>query len=198
MEENSKKFSAWTIFSIVVFTLGLGMVVFSMVFGHKVETKLETVVVLREIGKYTDLTNKDIGTVNIALKAIDSEINVGDTPPTKVQLFRSKLVDGLSIDYLYGSKTLVSGMPKISGPGENLFDGNLHYVAYSFRKGDKQALYIDGKKIAEGSYNPATQASIGGFLVSEPVDELENDKVAVSVSYYDKVLSAEELKALSK
>jgi len=193
-----KKLSAWTIVSACIFILGMAMLTYSILFGQKVERRLETVVVLREVGKYTDLPNKEQGTVVVALRAADSEIDVGETTPSRVQLFRSKLVEGLAIDYLYEEKYIVSGIPKLKSAEVSLFDGNLHQVAYTFKRGEKQQLYFDGQLMAEGEYNPATKLTITGFLVKLPENEVKESVAGTSVVIYDRAMSEEEIRAMQE
>lgn len=184
------KASGWMVASIIIFIIGIGALAYSVFFGQRVESKLETVVILREVGKYTDLPNPDEGTVDVALKAIESDILVGEVP-SRVQLFRSRMVEGLSIDYVYGEKKLVSGLPRLESPEINLFDGNLHHITYSFKKGEGQALYFDGQKLAEGSFDPATRLSITGFMVKQPENEIDKE-LGVEVSVYDRAMGWEQ------
>ena len=194
-KNKQKRIPVWAIASVIIFVLGLGMIGYNFLLKDRLEKRIETVVVLREIGKYTDLPNRDVGTVVVDLKATEEELNLGETVPTRVQLFRSRLVEGLSIDYIYGEKRIVSGMPQLSSPEVSLFDGNDHHIAYSFKRGEKQQLYFDGKLVAESAFEPGAK-TLTGFLVSVPENEI-SENMGAGYEFYDRAMGPEEIKALS-
>ncbi len=195
--KQKKRISVLTALSVVIFVLGAAALGYSIFFGHEIEKELETVVVLRQAGSSVDLPNKEQGTVVISLKAPESEILVGESEPTRVILFRSNTVDGLSIEYLFGEKRLISGIPSIESQVVDIFDGNMHQIAYSFMRGDMQMLFLDGVKLAEGKFDPTTELTVTGFMVKMPENELsadaENDMVL-----YDRAMSEEEIKGLAE
>jgi hypothetical protein len=192
--EMGKRISVWMFASLLIFVLGVGMIGYNLLSRGGAGKGIETVVVLREIGKYTDLPNKDVGTVVVDLKASEDELTLGGTIPTRVQLFRSKIVEGLSIEYIYGEKRIVSGMPRLSSSAVSLFDGNLHHIAYSFKRGEKQQLYFDGNLVAESVFEP-TEKTPTGFVVKVPENEVSKD-MAAGFEFYDRAMSQDEIKAL--
>jgi hypothetical protein len=161
----------------------------------KIERKVETVVVLRENGVYPDLMNTNEGTVVINFRAKEEDVNVGDAVPTKIQLFRSKNINGLGVYYMYEQKLLIAGLPVITSPPSTLLDGNMHQVAYTYKKDDRQMIYLDGNVIAESRYNPGSPDAISGFLVKQIQNEVDSDKGDSEYHVYSRVLSADEIMA---
>ena len=71
-----------------------------------------------------------------------------------ILLFRSSKVPGVAISYSPEEQKLIAGAPVMIVEGVQLFDGTTHQVTYSFQKGGKQILVIDGNIVAERGFEP--------------------------------------------
>lgn len=150
--------------------------------------KAETIVVLKDTGGAVDLPNPEEGTVRIDFRAVDSDVNVAENAPTKILLFRSKVVEGLDVYYLYEEKKVAAGMPLLASPAIDLLDGSMHTIIYTFKRGYRQMLIVDGQVIGESDFSPASKLAPTGFLVNDPEDEILTEKGDLSVSSYDKMV----------
>jgi len=173
---------------LILFLAGAGAIYYFSQRLPNLKEKAETIVVLKEMGTPTDLPNPDEGTVRIDFRAVDSDVNVGETPPTKILLFRSKVLGGLNVYYLYEGRNVTAGMPKLTSPSINLLDGTMHTVIYTFKRGYKQMLIVDGQVMGESDFLPAIKQAPTGFLVYSPDKEIQADNIGVSVSSYDKMV----------
>lgn len=152
----------------------------------KASEKAEVVVVLKDTGAIVDLPNPEEGTLRIDFRAVESDVDVAEMPPTKVLLFRSKAIEGLNVYYLYEEKRVSAGIPLMLSPEINLLDGSHHTIIYTFKKGYKQMLLVDGNIMAEGDYSPAVKRAPTGFLVNVPDNEveIETESAIASLSSY--------------
>jgi hypothetical protein len=178
--------------AIMMFVAGLSAIFIFSRHLPTIEKQTETVVILKEMGPSTDLPNPEEGTVTIKLKATREDVAVADTPITKLQLFRSKTLDGLAIYYLYEHQNVTGGIPKLTTAPVDLLDGKMHTIVYTFKRGFKQLLAIDGVVMAEGEFALAVKQSPTGFLVKDitamtaPMKEvdIQNENVQVGVTSY--------------
>lgn len=168
------------------------LVILSAIFYNKPEP--ETIVILKELDGCPDLTQSEEGSVMIRFRAVDEVVNIGEYTPTKILLFRSRKIDNLIIYYLYKEKKVTAGIPKLTTPEINLLDGVMHKILYTFKKGYKQAIYIDGKKLSEGKYLPEIQ--ITGFAVKQIEHEISTDKGTIEFDIYGRALTEEEISTL--
>jgi hypothetical protein len=172
----------------MLFLAGAGAIYY---FSQKLpylKQKAETVVVLKEMGNAVDLPNPDEGTLRIDFRAVDSDVNVAESSPTKVLLFRSKTLEGLNVYYLYEEKNVTAGMPKLTSPSINLLDGSMHTIIYTFKRGYKQMLIVDGQLVGESDFAPAVKQAPTGFLVYVPENEIETGNVGAAVSSYGRMM----------
>ncbi len=174
------------------YLIGILVLILLVVLYVSKQPKKETIVILKEQEKYPDLTQSEQGSIIVDFKAVDEDVNVGGITPTKILLFRSRKVNGLVIYYLYNEKIVEGGIPKLTTSKVELLDGNMHQIAYTFKKNDKQALYVDGKKESEGKYMP--EIPITGFAVKEIENEISTDKGNINFNVYDRVLTEKEIK----
>ncbi len=86
---------------------------------------------------------------------------------TSILLFRSSKVRGIAISYNPAEQRLVAGTPIMIAESVQLFDGAVHQVVYSFQKGGKQQLKIDGKVVAERGFETKENFLTG--LVTGPL-----------------------------
>jgi hypothetical protein len=182
---------------VVVFVAGLSAIFIFSQNIPRIEKQVETVVILKEMGPSTDLPNQDEGTVRIDFRATKEDVVVADTPITKLQLFRSKTLDGLSIYYMYENQNVTGGIPKLTTASVDLLDGNMHTIIYTFKRGFKQLLVVDGVVMAESDFAPAIKQSPTGFLVKMievPAKEIDiqNEKVQVGVTSYGSMVDVGE------
>jgi hypothetical protein len=109
-------------------------------------------------------------------------------------------VDGLAIDYHWGSKNVTAGIPQLTSPPINLLDNNLHTIVYAFKRGEKQILVIDGVVVGESEFGTAVKQSVTGFLIKTPSKQIESELPGVEVKFYDKMVdvnTAETLESTS-
>jgi hypothetical protein len=177
----------------MLFLAGVGAIFYFSQRISQPERKTETVVVLKDTGGSVDLPNPDEGTLRIDFRAVESDVDVGESAPTKVLLFRSKVLEGLSVYYLYEEKNITAGMPRLTSPAVNLLDGSMHTVIYTFKRGYKQMLIVDGQVMAESKFSPAVKQAPTGFLVYSPEKEVSNDRVGVAVSSYGRMVEPNEV-----
>ncbi len=182
-----KKEKKYLIIAIIV------IIILIILYKYK-PLKQETIVILKEQDMYPDLSQSEQGSVIIDFKATDRDVNIAGIFPTKILLFRSKVVNGLVIYYLYNEQVIEGGVPRLTTPKVNLLDGMLHKIAYTFKKDEKQALYFDGQKVAEGKYLPSSM-KITGFAVKGIENEVKTD-LNINYNVYDRVLTEEEIKEL--
>lgn len=171
---------------VLIFAVGI-IALFNFMRGMPLqEEKAEIVVVLKDTGAIVDLPNPEEGTLRIDFRAVESDVDVAEMPPTKVLLFRSKAIEGLNVYYLYEEKKVSAGIPLMLSPEINLLDGSHHTIIYTFKKGYKQMLLVDGQVMAEGEFSPAIKHAPTGFLVNAPNNEveIETDSAIASVSSY--------------
>jgi hypothetical protein len=152
------------------------------------EPSVETIIVVKQPGAQAEFTNGNEGTISIQMRATEADLDIGGTNPTKIQLFRSKIVDGLAIDYHWGSKNVTAGIPQLTSPPINLLDNNLHTIIYSFKRGEKQILVIDGVVVDEGEFGTVVKQSLTGFLIKTPSKQIESELPGVQVKFYDKMV----------
>lgn len=184
--------------SSIFLVAGLSMLLYVSKLEPKIEKQLETIIVLQEQGEYSDLTQTNEGTIAITFRARDEDVNIGENQPTKVQLFRSRVLQGLGVYYLYAEKMIEAGMPKIKTTPVNVLDGEMHKIIYTFKKGSKQAIYFDGNKLAEGDYKPETTIIITGLVVKQEEIKISTDKGDIEFDVYNEVLTEEEIKKIGK
>jgi hypothetical protein len=189
--------------SIMMFVAGLSAIFIFSRSIPRIEKQTETVVILKEMGPSSDLPNQDEGTVRIDLKATREDVVVADTPITKLQLFRSKTLDGLSIYYMYENQNVTGGIPRLTTAPVDLLDGNMHTIIYTFKRGFKQLLVIDGIVMAESDFAAAVKQSPTGFLikdVQEPVREVEvqSENIQVGVTSYGSMVDVGEASSQGK
>ncbi len=109
-------------------------------------------------------------------------------------LFNSKKIQGLAIYYLNTLRLIEGGMPTMTTPQLDLLDGVFHEIAYTFKKGDEQRIYFDGKRISKSKYFPTTIAPFSGFAVKEEKNILYAGKWDIMLEVYDRMLTEEEIK----
>jgi hypothetical protein len=181
----------------VLFLVAIGTRSYLSQIIPNIQGKAETVVVLKEMGNTVDLPNPDEGTLRIDFRAVDSDVNVAESSPTKILLFRSKVLEGLSVYYLYDDKNVTAGMPRLTSPAVNLLDGTMHTIIYTFKRGYKQMLLVDGQIMGESDFSPAVKQAPTGFLVNVPENEISNDRIGVTVSSYDKMVEPSQLASIT-
>jgi hypothetical protein len=71
----------------------------------------------------------------------------------KIILFQSAKISGLTLAYYPEKMMLFGGTPEMKAENINLFDGQVHQIAYTFKRFDKQKLYFDGVLVAESNFN---------------------------------------------
>jgi len=182
---------------LVLFALGIGARFYFSKNIPNIQGRAETVVVLKEMGNTVDLPNPDEGTLRIDFRAVDSDVNVAESSPTKILLFRSKVLEGLNVYYLYQDKNVTAGMPRLTSPAINLLDGTMHTIVYTFKRGYKQMLLVDGQVMGESDFSPAVKQAPTGFLVNVPENDVQDDKISVSVSSYDKMVEPGQLSSIT-
>ena len=132
-----------------------------------------------------DFTNKEEGTVVMFT-------TVNDLPDgiKYLTFFKSKLLQGISIKYVIKELKLKAGAPLMNSEELNII--GRHMIAYTYKKGDKQALYFDGEKVASGNFNGGLIFPLTGFVVLEGTESAKPEKI----EFYDRVLTKKELKIL--
>jgi hypothetical protein len=162
----------------------------------EVVTRQEMVVVLKNRGVMADLPSTDQGTVIVKFAAQVSDVLIGGLAPDRVMLFRSSAIKDLSMAYLYDSKSLVAGMPPLKSDAVELLDGKEHEIAYTFKEGEMQMLFFDGRKLAESMYHAHSDNPITGFVTGLKRSErgvFVESGTGADVTITDRAMSEEEL-----
>ncbi len=87
--------------------------------------------------------------------------------PSHIIIFTSERLEGIRIIYNFQDKTLSAGSPIMKTQELNLLDNKIHEVAYSFKDGIGQKLFVDGKEVASGEYNKPKRVVITAFAASD-------------------------------
>lgn len=136
-----------------------------------------------------DFTNKEEGTVVMFITINDLDLPKGIKYFT---FFKSKLLQGISIKYAVEELKLKAGAPLMNSEELNII--GKHMIAYTYKKGDKQALYFDGEKVASSSFNVGLVFPLTGFVVLEGTEFIKPSELRL----YNKALTEEELKGFKK
>jgi hypothetical protein len=125
-----------------------------------------------------DFPNTEEGTVVFNFGFPASSFKVGNKTADILMLLNSERVIGLKIGYAVNENKFYAGMPLISSPEIKILDGNNHNFAYTFnRKMKKQAIFFDGKLLAEGEFTGARGTDMfTGYSVYDKVKWIESQE----------------------
>jgi hypothetical protein len=124
-----------------------------------------------------DFDNKEEGTIvfngNFNPELIGLKI---ENLPPYIIIFESKKLNGIKLKYNFQEKTIEGGNPLIKSQPINLLDENLHEIAYSFKKGVGQKIFVDGAQVATSEYEEPKQVTVTSF-VSYSANELDETQI---------------------
>ncbi|MBI2139718.1 hypothetical protein HYU14_02250 [Candidatus Woesearchaeota archaeon] len=120
-----------------------------------------------------DFPDKGQGTFFIMLRVNLQNIisNYGRIPKYLV-FFESKKVPGLTVRYNLHDSVIEGGLPLIRSVPVNFLEPEFHNVTYTFREGSPQMIFFDGEKVAEGTFEIASDAITGLAVYGQSEEEL--------------------------
>lgn len=98
-----------------------------------------------------------------------------------IVLFASTKIPGLSLIYYPFQQRLVGGSPQMLAEDISLFDGSDHEITYTFKNGEKQALYYDGKQVASSDFK-LYYSLLTGMITGVPEAVVSNSLESVQIS----------------
>jgi len=159
----------------------------------------ETTVITLPYGSFDVGSNKE-GTITIqmmpdAYKQMVAEQN--DKEVKYIVLFASKIMPGLEIKFNLQDKVFETGIPSFkSVPIDLLNIGNVHTLAFAYRLGDKQSIYIDGNLIGERPFLTLQSNALSGFVVKSGEADTLYGPVPSMISYSEKQLTLDEIRQI--
>jgi hypothetical protein len=153
-------------------------------------TKTDTVITIPQ-GSFDVLSKKE-GTVFIHLEsAIYRQMMMenGDKNVKYFVFFTSKLLPGLEVKYNVEEKVFESGIPAFRSANVDLFNGESHTLAFSYRLGDKQAIFLDGQLLGERPLLYLEGNVLSGFAIrgGEP-NKIESTNLVSDIKITDQSL----------
>ena len=106
--------------------------------------------------------------------------------------FSATNVPGMRIVYNMNAKRFEAGTPLLVSQEIDIFDGQNHQLAYTYKKGVGQKIFLDGVEVASSDFKPMKIADVTGFafaVQSAP----EADIAGLEVAVYDRSLGPEEI-----
>jgi len=82
-------------------------------------------------------------------------------------LFYSRKIPGLAMRYNLKDKTIEAGLPVIKSEPIDLFDRDRVQVVYSFKKGEKQRIILNGKELISSPYTGKPAGMLTGFVTNQ-------------------------------
>ncbi|MFA5142247.1 MAG: hypothetical protein WC471_04725 [Candidatus Woesearchaeota archaeon] len=190
----------------VKYTLIIGLVLICVLSSYQtaqtnsdLNNQKESTVITLPYGSF-DVGNSKEGTITIqmvpeAYKQMVAEQN--DKDVKYIMLFASKMMPGLEIKFNLQDKVFETGIPSFkSVPIDLLNIGNVHTLAFAYRLGDKQSIYIDGQLIGERPFLTLQSNALSGFVIKSGDSDAIYGSVPSLISYSEKQLTLDEIRQI--
>ena len=143
-----------------------------------------------------DIASTDEGTLIIFTKIDITEFLIEPTQRlANIVLFNSNVLPGFKINYNFIESELEAGLPIVSSKAPQLIDGNMHQIGYTYKKNDKQELFLDGIKVASGVFTGEQKPTmLTGFAVKESNELISAE--GIEVLSFEKALTEGEIKEI--
>lgn len=105
--------------------------------------------------------------------------------PKYIVFFESKIIPSVLLRYNLLDGVLEGGSPFIRSGQVNLLDGSQHEVKYTFRAGRGQAIFFDGKKVAQDLFLPGGSLITGTAVMNFGLTSLGEFPVEGGFSFLD-------------
>jgi hypothetical protein len=179
--------------SLVVFAVG------SLVVNIRSENKItgESITVnakntIRVPDSNQPLPNPDEGTIVLWTKPPVEIFSQFSDARDYIIFFTATNVPGLRVVYNIKEKRFEAGTPLLTSPQIDIFDGQNHQLAYTYKKGLGQKVFLDGVEVASSDFRPMKISQVTGFafaVQSAPEAEI----AGAAVVMYDHYLTQDDL-----
>lgn len=152
---------------VVVAILILIFIKSAMLLGEYKSVKKEEPALVVRLNLEGDFPNPNEGTALFNMRLLMDQIILQAKKVPKYVIFtESRIIPGLFFRYNVHDSVFEGGLPSMKSAEVIFLDGNMHEIAYTFKKGSYQKIYFDGKEIASGKFDPS-KIGITGFAVSD-------------------------------
>jgi hypothetical protein len=138
------------------------------------------------------LPNPDEGTIVLWTKPPVEIFGQFSDARDYIIFFSATNVPGLRIVYNMNAKRFEAGTPLLVSQPIDIFDGQNHQLAYTYKKGLGQKIFLDGVEVASSEFRPMKISQVTGFafaVQSAP----EADIAGTAVAMYDHYLTQADL-----
>jgi hypothetical protein len=162
-----------TIIAIVLGALMVLGLIEGIITGNLVSEEEEKTVIY--FPSVNDFPSAEQGTASFNFAFPDADFKVGNKTADFLIFIDSSTIPGLKIGYSIKEKKFYAGIPSLISEEIKILDGNLHNLVYVFSKKDKrQAIILDGKRIAEGEFNLESKSLITGYAIKQAWNYVES------------------------
>lgn len=190
----------------VKYTIIIGLVLFCVLSSYRIAqensqviNQKETTVITLPYGNF-DVGDKEQGTIFIQMMPDAYKQMVAEQTGKDVKyivMFASKMIPGLEIKFNLQDKVFETGIPSFkSVPIDLLNIGNVHTLAFAYKLGEKQSIYIDGNLIGERPFLTLQSNALSGFVIKNGDSDILYGSVPSMVSYSYKQVTEEEIKQI--
>jgi len=130
------------------------------------DPRIDTVIQIPQ--GHFDIGNKEHGTITISMDPNQYQRMLDKNKDKNVKyfiFFSSKVMPGLEIRYNIKEEVFEAGFPTFKTSKVNLMNGKGHMLAFTYKLGDKQAIFFDGQMIGYRPYFNSQGDLISGFTV---------------------------------
>ncbi|PIN70743.1 hypothetical protein COV93_00220 [Candidatus Woesearchaeota archaeon CG11_big_fil_rev_8_21_14_0_20_43_8] len=137
-------------------------------------------------GSQRELPKGDEGSVVLMVKPPVQILEQFSDVREYILFFSSVNEPDLSIAYNIQSKRFEAGSPVLSSKEIDIFDGRAHQLAYTYKRGMGQNLFLDGTLVNTSVFDWRGASEITGFAVSsvESYDVAEGFETKIAVTDY--------------
>lgn len=165
----------------------------NLVSGDVVNVKSERII--RVPNSTQPLPNTEEGSIVLwtkpPIKIFDQFVSDRDY----IIFFSSTNVPGVRIVYNLKTHRFEAGTPLMSSPEINIFDETPHQLVYVFKKGENQALLLDGAQVNESKFKPLEIMKATGFAIAD-VSATETEIEGAEVVVYDRYMTEDMMKKI--
>jgi hypothetical protein len=158
----------------------------NLVSGDVVNVKSERII--RVPNSTQPLPNTEEGSIVLwtkpPIKIFDQFVSDRDY----IIFFSSTNVPGVRIVYNLKTHRFEAGTPLMSSPVIDIFDETPHQLVYVFKKGENQALMLDGAQVNESKFKPLEIMKATGFAIAD-VSATETEIEGAEVVVYDRYMT---------
>lgn len=145
---------------------------------------------IRVPDSHQPVPNEDEGTIVLWTKPPVEIFDQFSDARDYIIFYSSTNLPGVRIVYNMKEHMFEAGSPLLRSPEIDIFDGQNHQLAYTFKKGAAQSMFLDGQLVNTSDFRPLSAAQITGFTIMVPSIS-EVDIAGVEVAAYDRQLTPE-------